>query len=150
MSKKSLRTGQVANQAGVSIATLRYYERRGLIRPPQRTPSGYRAFDPQTVTTVRLIKKAQQLGFTLKEIHRLLDLVFGVGGTCSELHDIARAKLDDLQSQLSTLQMRRDLLTELLQRCEPDPNRAARDCSLLCSLVADDDDDDSGRHDAAG
>lgn len=134
MSKKNLRTGEVATQAGVSIATLRYYERRGLIAPPSRTASGYRAFDPNTVRTVRLIKQAQALGFTLKEIHQLLTICYGPDGTCADLHDAARAKLEDLQRQIDDATAKRRALEALLVRCDRRPGVPASECGVLGAL----------------
>jgi DNA-binding transcriptional MerR regulator len=67
-----LRSGQVAEAAGVNPQTLRYYERRGIIAEPERTLGGHRLYPPQTVTTLRVIKAAQRLGFTLDEVEDLL------------------------------------------------------------------------------
>jgi MerR family mercuric resistance operon transcriptional regulator len=133
MSRKNLRTGEVATQAGVSIATLRYYERRGLIPPPSRTSSGYRAFEPETVRTVRLIKRAQALGFTLKEIHHLLSICLS-HGTCADLHEAARAKVDDLDHQIRSLSGKREALGELLTDCPRDTAAPATDCPILEQL----------------
>jgi MerR family mercuric resistance operon transcriptional regulator len=68
-----LRTGQVADAAGVNQQTLRYYERRGLLAEPDRSPGGHRLYPPETVTTLQVIKAAQRLGFTLAEIADLLE-----------------------------------------------------------------------------
>jgi len=67
-----LRSGQVARAAGVNRQTLRYYERRGLLAPPHRTPGGHRLYPPETVTILRVIKAAQRLGFSLGEVGDLL------------------------------------------------------------------------------
>lgn len=69
-----LRSGQVATAAGVNIETLRYYERRGLLAEPDRSPGGHRLYPPETVTVLRVIKAAQRLGFTLEEVAELLDV----------------------------------------------------------------------------
>lgn len=66
--------GQVAAKAGVNIQTIRYYERRGLIPAPPRTPSGYRLYAEVAVARIRFIKRAQALGFSLSEIRDLLAL----------------------------------------------------------------------------
>ena len=69
-----MRIGAAAEQAGVNVQTLRYYERRGLLpRPPRRT-SGYREFPDEAVRVVRFVKRAQDLGFTLDEVEELLHL----------------------------------------------------------------------------
>ena len=72
MSEAGLRSGQVATAAGVNIETLRYYERRGLLREPHRSLGGHRLYPPETVTLMRVIKAAQRLGFTLEEVAELL------------------------------------------------------------------------------
>ena len=136
MSKHNLRTGEVAALAGVSIATLRYYERRGLIPPPSRTASGYRAFEPDTVRTVRLIKAAQALGFTLKEIHSLLAVALAPDGASGDLYAIARAKADELDRQLRNLEQKRTALSSLLADCTDDGEQPAGDCHFVRGLEA--------------
>jgi DNA-binding transcriptional MerR regulator len=69
-----LRSGQVAAAAGVHVETLRYYERRGLLAEPHRSPGGHRLYPEQTVTVLRVIKAAQRLGFTLEEVADLLEV----------------------------------------------------------------------------
>lgn len=76
---RRLRTGEVAEQAGVNIQTLRYYERRGLIAEPARGPGGHRAYPSDTVTLIGVIRAAQRLGFTLDEVTEL-DLAHRDGG----------------------------------------------------------------------
>jgi len=134
MSSRPLRTGEVAAQAGVSIATLRYYERRGLIRPPERTPSGYRAFPTETVGLVRLIKEAQRLGFTLREIHHLLDLQAAPTASCRDFYVAAHAKLADLEKRIESLRQSRRSLEHLLSLCPQEDDRAARDCPIADRL----------------
>ncbi len=73
MSDRGLRSGQVADAAGVNVTTLRYYERRGLLDEPDRTLGGHRLYPPETVTMLRIIKAAQRLGFTLEEVAELLE-----------------------------------------------------------------------------
>lgn len=68
-----LRSGEVATAAGVNRQTLRYYERRGLLAEPDRSLGGHRLYPPETVVTLRVIKAAQRLGFTLEEVADLLD-----------------------------------------------------------------------------
>lgn len=73
MSRGGLRIGQLAGAAGVKVQTLRYYERRGLLDEPDRTPGGHRLYPPETVTVIRVIKAAQRLGFSLGEVAELLE-----------------------------------------------------------------------------
>lgn len=136
MSKHNLRTGEVANLAGVSIATLRYYERRGLIPPPSRTASGYRAFGTETVRTVRMIKAAQALGFTLKEIHSLLSVVLAPDGAPADLYAIARAKADELNRQARSIEQKRSALSSLLADCNGDDAAIAAESHFVRGLEA--------------
>jgi MerR family transcriptional regulator, mercuric resistance operon regulatory protein len=69
-----LRSGQLADAAGVNLQTLRYYERRGLLDPPDRTSGGHRLYPAESLTLLRIIKTAQRFGFTLDEIADLVDL----------------------------------------------------------------------------
>lgn len=64
----SLRTGDVAEAAAVNIQTLRFYEREGILPPPRRAPSGYRQYGDDAVRIVTFVKRAQELGFTLRSM----------------------------------------------------------------------------------
>ncbi len=75
MSERMLRIGEVAARTGVSVPALRFYERRGLIAPARRLPSGYRAFTPAAVREVRLVKWGQGLGFTLEELVEVMRIL---------------------------------------------------------------------------
>jgi len=69
-----MKIGQLSKEAGVKVGTIRFYERRNLLKTPQRTSSGYRFYIPQDVKVVKGIKELQELGFTLREIKELIDL----------------------------------------------------------------------------
>ena len=73
MIASTMRSGQLAAAAGVNVETLRYYERRGLLPEPRRSPGGYREYDEDALTLLRAVKTAQRLGFTLDEVAELLD-----------------------------------------------------------------------------
>lgn len=112
-----MRIGEVAEQAGVSIQTLRYYERRGLLPEPRRGPAGYRAFDPNTVRLVRFIKRAQELGFTLREIEDLIELRHSPRRS-PEVRAVAAAKVDDIERRIRQLKAVRKALGELVTACD--------------------------------
>ncbi|MEI8408660.1 MULTISPECIES: MerR family transcriptional regulator [unclassified Kribbella] len=100
-----LRSGQVAAAAGVNLQTLRYYERRGLIAEPHRSLGGHRLYPEDAVTTLRVIKAAQRLGFTLTEVSELLDAArhrhrIGEG---AGLQAAAREKLADVEAKIADL-----------------------------------------------
>jgi DNA-binding transcriptional MerR regulator len=109
-----LRPGEVAAAAGVNRETLRYYERRGLLKPVDRTLGGHRLYPGETVTLLRVIKTAQRLGFTLTEVADLLDVAahrHGAGRTV-DLQDRARAKLAEVEQRIAELTIIRAALRE--------------------------------------
>jgi len=108
-----LRRGQVAAAADVNIETLRYYERRGLLAEPARSPGGHRLYPPEAVTTLRVIKAAQRLGFTLDEVADLLDLGRHRHGRRVDagLQQRAREKLAEVEERIADLVTIRENLT---------------------------------------
>ncbi|HKN51207.1 MAG TPA: MerR family transcriptional regulator [Amycolatopsis sp.] len=111
-----LRTGQVAEAAGVNIQTLRYYERRGLLTAPERSLGGHRLYPPETVVTLRVIKAAQRLGFTLDEVAELLDAGRHRHGIPLDggLQSRARAKLAEVEARITDLHTIQDTLRTAL------------------------------------
>jgi len=110
----SLTLGALARAAGVNPETIRYYERRGLLPEPPRTPAGYRQYGTEDADRVALILRAKDLGFTLAEIGELLD----GGGTAAEVLAAARQRLAGLDEQAVQLERRRARLRLLLRACE--------------------------------
>ena len=105
MTETGLRSGQVADAAGVNLQTLRYYERRGLLDEPSRSPGGHRLYPPEAVTVLRVIKAAQRLGFTLEEISDLLEAGRHRHGPDPDagLQTRARQKLADVEAKIADL-----------------------------------------------
>jgi Hg(II)-responsive transcriptional regulator len=124
-----VRTSEVAAQAHVNTQTLRYYERRGLLPEPTRTPSGYRDYGDDAVRVVRFVKRAQQLGFTLDDIEDLLHLAGGGPESCDEARAMARVRIVDMQQRIDELAGMRDALTSLIGTCGE--SRAERQCPIL-------------------
>ncbi|MEJ7832153.1 MAG: MerR family transcriptional regulator [Nocardioides sp.] len=116
-SRTRLRSGEVAVRAGVNLETLRYYERRGLLQDPMRSPGGHRLYPLETVTTLRVIKAAQRLGFTLREVAELLEAGRHRHGRASadgDLQQRARLKLGEVADRISDLEAIRDRLTDAI------------------------------------
>lgn len=109
--------GELARDTGVNVETVRYYERRGLLSPPPRTRTGYRRFNAEAARQIRFIKRAQGLGFTLKEIHDLLTLRADPDTTCADVKTRAQAKIEDIDSKLRLLNEMRRALAELAETC---------------------------------
>jgi DNA-binding transcriptional MerR regulator len=111
MTGTGLRSGQVATAAGVNRETLRYYERRGLVAPAERTLGGHRLYPAETVTVLRVIKSAQRLGFTLTEVAELLDTGrHRHGPPDARLAERARTKLAEIEARIAALQQVADRL----------------------------------------
>jgi MerR family transcriptional regulator, copper efflux regulator len=131
---ESLGIGQLAKRGGVGIDTVRYYERNGLLAPHGRLASGYRRYGELELTRLRFIRRAQALGFALKEIKELLAL--------SAQRDVARvkrsaqSKLGDIETRIADLARMRDGLATLIEAC-PGHGRAA-DCPILRALTDED------------
>jgi MerR family mercuric resistance operon transcriptional regulator len=100
-----VRSSQVAAAAGVNRQTLRYYERRGLLAEPTRTLGGHRQYPEEAVTTLRVIKAAQRLGFTLDEVAELLATGLHRHGRAADpgLHSRAAAKLAEVEAKIADL-----------------------------------------------
>ncbi|MQA03328.1 MAG: MerR family DNA-binding protein [Streptosporangiales bacterium] len=128
-------TSEVARQAGVNVQTLRYYERRGLLPQPPRSPTGYRSYPGDAVQLVRFVKRAQQLGFSLDEIEELLHLADGGPDNCDAARSVAEARLADLTAKIADLQRMSTSLRRLVDTCAKP--RADRDCPLLQTIRTD-------------
>lgn len=113
----SLKVGEVAKQAGVNLQTIHYYERCGLLPKPPRTASNYRAYPTDAVHLVRFVKRAQEMGFTLKEIKELIALSDGGGRSRGEARVIAELKIRDIDQRMARLQAMRSALRGLVESC---------------------------------
>ena len=110
-------TGEVASRGGVNLETIRYYERRGLLPKPPRTPAGYRTFDAAALRRLRFIKQAQALGFSLKEIKELLALRVDPRTSCADVRRRAEAKIADVEAKLRVLRTMKRALVQLTAAC---------------------------------
>ena len=107
-----LRSGELAEAAGVNLQTLRYYERRGLLAEPRRSPGGHRLYPSESLTLLRIIKTAQRLGFSLDEVAELVDLGRHRHGRRKDrgLQARATAKLAEIEAKIADLQVIADTL----------------------------------------
>jgi len=127
-----LSIGQLAKQTGVTVETVRFYEKRGLIERARRSPSGYRQYAPDTVKRVRFIQHAKDAGFTLNDIAELLALRQAPGETCAPVRARAREKIETVDSKIRDLQRIREALSKLVSKC--DTNDVSGDCPIIESL----------------
>lgn len=128
----ALKAGQVAARAGVNVETLRYYERRGIMPRPKKRASGYREYGVDDVRLVRFVKRAQGLGFTLKEIQGLLRLRNSGRTSCDVVRASAQAKILDVEEKIASLRAIRSALSVLVASCRDD--RTVRSCPILEAL----------------
>ena len=126
-----LQIGEVAKRSGVSIDTLRYYERLRLLPLTRRSTGGFRLFAPEHVARVRFIKQAQELGFSLDEIKGLLTT--GGADECRKVRDLLKQKLSDLDDRLRAMKSFRRVLTRQLSACEEELEQHAE--SACCPVV---------------
>ena len=113
----SLTIGQVARSAGVGVETIRFYEREGLLEQPPRRASGYRQYPEQVVKRLHFIKRAQLLGFSLKEITELLRLRVDAQTSCNEVKLRTEAKLAEVERKMVELQRMRQALLQIASLC---------------------------------
>jgi MerR family transcriptional regulator, copper efflux regulator len=132
----SLKIGKVAEQGGVNLQTIRYYEREGLLPRPPRLASGYRMFPEDTVPCIRFIKRAQELRFTLAEIRELLTLRVEKGRGSSEVRSLAESRIADIEGKTRRLTAMKSALSELARRCFD--HSPASECTILRSIEAED------------
>ncbi len=114
---KTLAIGKVAQQVGLQIETIRFYEKRGLIEDPPRSPSGYRRYPEEIVDRLRFIVSAKQLGFSLAEIEDLLKISGQSDPTCSEVETRLQEQIAAVEERIRALQRVSQTLTELVQQC---------------------------------
>jgi Hg(II)-responsive transcriptional regulator len=127
-----LTIGEVAERAKVHIETLRYYERRGLVASPPRSVANYRLYPEDVVRRVRFIKRAQELGFFLKEIKELLSLRAAPEAGCAAVRAHAAAKIKDVDAKIGSLTAMKRGLAKLVAECSGEGSLT--DCPILESL----------------
>ena len=128
---RNLTIGRVARAAGVNVETVRYYQRCGLVTEPPRPPGGVRRYSSETVARLQFIKRAQELGFALAEIRRLLAL--GDPQTCGKARALAAEKLALVRGRLADLERMGSALQALIERC--DAARGKVSCPIIESLA---------------
>lgn len=118
--------GEVATKAGVNAQTIRFYERRAILKKPHRLSSGYRNYPEEVVQVVRFIKRSQEQGFSLKEISFLLKRLATHSLTATEVCEAFEEKIQSLDDRIHMLQAMRDELSTIIAKC------GCRDGKELC------------------
>lgn len=120
--------GKLARASGVGVETVRFYERKGLIkRPPAQ--EGYRTYAEEDARRIRFIKRAQELGFTLREIKGLLELNANPRATCADVKRHTDAKMNEIEKKIRDLRKMKRMLTRLSDACG-DGKRAVAQCRI--------------------
>jgi MerR family transcriptional regulator, copper efflux regulator len=128
----ALTVGRLAREVGINLETVRFYERNGLLPKPPRNASGYRLYSPDTARRLKFIKRAQQLGFSLREIRELLALRMSPQTNNAEIRRRTESKIADIESKIKTLESMKAVLRKLVETCsECAPNSK---CPILESL----------------
>lgn len=116
MEEAGLTIAGVAKAAGVGVETVRYYERRGLIRQPARRSGAYRRYGSDHVKRMQFVKRAQELGFSLEEVASLLELEDGTNR--AQIQHIAAARLSQIRDRVRGLRRMERTLNHLLDHCK--------------------------------
>jgi Cu(I)-responsive transcriptional regulator len=127
-----LTIGQVAKAAGVGVETVRFYERQGVLTPPPRSGSGYRQYAADAVERLRFVRRAQRLGFTLREVKELLAIGADPDADRADVRAKAQAKIDDVREKIADL--KRVLAQLVLLRDTCHGTGPAAGCPILTAL----------------
>jgi DNA-binding transcriptional MerR regulator len=136
MAESLLQVGQVAALAGVSVDTVRYYERKRLLNRAPRSSGGFRLFTPEAIERIRFIKRAQDIGLSLDEIKELL-VSTGGAAQCQCVRDLLREKLYELDERMRAMREFRRTLTRHLAACETElkEHGAAASCPVISKIA---------------
>ena len=126
--QENLAIGAFAKAAGVSVETLRFYQRKRLLIEPEKPPGRIRRYGASDVARVKFVKSAQRLGFTLDEVAQLLKLADGTH--CSEASELAVLRLTDVRARLKDLRRMESALSRLVKECQ------AHQGNVSCPLIA--------------
>lgn len=128
----SITIGTLSKVAGVGVETVRFYERKGLLRTPNRRTSGYRLYDQDAVERLQFIRRAKSLDFTLKEIQELLTLWDDPSARRMDVRAQATRKIAEIDAKVRDLMAMRQSLVHLLNSCEGDG--PASGCPIITAL----------------
>jgi DNA-binding transcriptional MerR regulator len=134
----SLQIGQVAQKTGLSVDAIRFYEKSGLMPRPARTQGGYRLYKEQEVADLEFIQKAQQLGFSLKEIRELFSIQRHPHEVCEHVRDLIAQKLGVVRAKIAELQAMEMDLSGALRQCRTalrQPSKHRNSCPVLEAIA---------------
>lgn len=127
-----LQIGAVASRSGLTVDTVRFYEKQGLVAKPPRSMGGFRLYTESAIERLSFISRAQALGFSLADIRELLLLRDAGGQACWHVHDLLQQKLTAVQTKISELRKLERQLEKAKARCD---EALARDCDGNCPVM---------------
>lgn len=122
--------GTLAKNAGVGVETIRFYERKGLLHQPDKGELGFRSYEFGEAARIRFVKRAQELGFTLREVKELLDFQSGARITGAQVKARAEAKRMEIRKKISDLRKMEKSLQRLSKVCG-EGSQAIRECRIF-------------------
>jgi len=125
--------GQIAEEVGINVETIRYYEKLKLLPKPKRKESRYRIYDETDLKRLLFIKRAKELGFTLKEIKELFGLKIDSDARCGDVKHLTEHKLKDVDNRISDLKKIRHVLVKLITQCVNE-EVSSNECPILESI----------------
>jgi DNA-binding transcriptional MerR regulator len=131
--------GAIAKEAGLSVDTVRFYEKQYLLKPPPRTQAGYRLYGAEELRTLRFITRAQKLGFSLQEIRQLVNIQHCPGEVCEKTSRVIEEKLGHVREKIAQLCEIESSLKSALQKCSRKrkmPFQSGPDCPVLDDLAS--------------
>jgi len=128
-----MKIGELARKAGVDVPTVRYYEKAGLIGPPGRTPSGYRAYGPEALERLNFIRHCRSLDMALADVKRLLALSRDKSVSCDEVNAMVHTHLGRVRAKRAALEALEKQLTSLDAQCAS--GHRVADCGILEELI---------------
>lgn len=133
----SFQIGQVARKTGLSVDAIRFYEKEGLVSRPSRTQGGYRVYEEREVADLEFIQRAQQLGFSLREIRELFSIQRHPQEVCVHVRDLIAQKLCVVRNKITELQKLESQLAGALGQCRKALRHTHRDsCPVLEEITA--------------
>jgi MerR family mercuric resistance operon transcriptional regulator len=131
MAQKFFSIGELAKEAGVNVETIRFYQRRHLLKHPVKPFNGIRHYTERDAQRIRFIKQGQKLGFTLDEVAELLSLE--EGRHCREAEEIAQKKLVSIRERIEGLRVMEAALSDLVEGCASNPDSVS--CPIILALL---------------
>ncbi len=131
MALAGMAIGGLSARTGVSVETIRYYERIGLLPKPARAENGRRVYDARAASRLAFIRRGRELGFPIENIRTLLSIADGEG-TCADVYELTRRHLADIASQIADLRRMQAVLSHTAEQCTRDASRA---CPIIDALA---------------